>query len=443
MSDSTPRRFYIETFGCQMNVNDSEKVAGLLRAEGHEPVSSAAEADAVFVNTCAVRERAAEKLFHAVGRLRRLKRTKPDLKIAVGGCVPQLLGPSILERAPDIDLLVGPHNIARVPEFLARAAEGERHLVDLDRKADRFAVPDHLVAHSNPVRAYVTVMEGCNHVCSFCVVPRTRGPEVCRPVKKILAEVETLTARGVPEVMLLGQTVNAYQYGDVDFAGLLGILNGVPGLRRLRFTTSHPSHVSNTLAEALSRLDKACPYLHLPFQSGSDRILDAMRRGYSVQEYRSKVALLRGHVPRLALSSDVICGYPTETMEDFEATLALVKEIGFDGLFVFAYSPRPGTTAVRLSDDVPEDEKKRRVRVLNDLQQELQAQRNATRLGVVESVLVESAGDGGRLAGRTADFKMVHFDGPHEWLGQLVDVRVESSGANSFAGRAVERQAIH
>lgn len=433
---SKTRRFYVETYGCQMNVNDSEKVAGLLLAEGYEQVGSPQQADAVFINTCAVREKASEKLFHSVGRLRRLKRDKPDLKIGVGGCVPQLLGKSILERAPEVDLLLGPHNVGRVPEFLARAEQGERQLVDLDRKADRFAVPDELVAHSNPIRAYVTVMEGCNHVCSFCVVPRTRGPEVCRPPQEVVAEVEALVARGVPEVMLLGQTVNAYRHGSTDFAALLQAIHAVPGLLRLRFTTSHPAHVDARLVEAMAGLPRVCPYLHLPVQSGSDRILASMRRGYSVAEYRAKAALLRERIPGLALSSDIICGYPGETELDFQATVELVEEQAFEGLFVFAYSARPGTTALRLADDVPEPEKRRRVQILNEYQQRAQARRNGARVGQVETVLVESV-DEGRLAGRTPQFKLVHFEGPREWLGRTVGVRVEIAGANSLIGRPV------
>lgn len=431
------RRFYVETFGCQMNVNDSEKVAGLLLAEGYERADTPQQADAVFINTCAVREKASEKLFHAVGRLRRLKRENPDLKIGVGGCVPQLLGKSILERAPEVDVLVGPHNVGRVPELLARAEQGERQLVDLDRKADRFAVPDELIAHSNPIRAYVTVMEGCNHVCSFCVVPRTRGPEVCRPPQEVVAEVETLVARGVPEVMLLGQTVNAYRHGTTDFAALLEAVHAVPGLLRLRFTTSHPAHVDLRVVEAMARLPKVCPYLHLPVQSGSDRILASMRRGYSVAEYREKAALLRERIPSLALSSDIICGYPGESLADFQATVDLVEGQAFEGLFVFAYSARPGTTALRLADDVPETEKRRRVQVLNEYQQRAQARRNTLKIGQLESVLVESRDAEGRLAGRTRQFKLVHFDGPQEWLGREVDVHVEIAGANSLIGRPV------
>lgn len=435
-----PKRFFIETFGCQMNVNDSEKVAGLLQARGFEAAATVTEADAVFINTCAVREKASEKLFHAVGRLKRLRKSNPDLKIGVGGCVAQLQGREILARAPDVDVMVGTHNLASVPDLLQRAWDGETQLVELDRKADRFAVPDDQVAHSNPVRAYVTVMEGCNHVCSFCVVPRTRGPEVCRPASAIVAEVESLVHRGYAEVMLLGQTVNAYRHEGIDFAGLLERVSSVPGLRRLRFTTSHPEHVDGRLAQVWARLDTVCPYLHLPVQSGSDRLLASMRRGYTVDEYLQKVGLLRSARPDLTLTSDVICGYPGETEADFEATVRLVEECRFEGLFVFAYSARPGTTAVRLADDVPEAEKLRRVNVLNSLQQRTQEARNQARVGRVENVLVESWDAGnGRLSGRSPHFRLVHFPGPPSLKGQFVDVKVTLAGPNALVGELVPR----
>ena len=288
---------------------------------------------------------------------------------------------SILERAPDVDVLVGTHNVARVPELLRAVRETGERGIDLDRKADTFTIPNATIAHGSPVRAYVTVMEGCNHVCSFCVVPRTRGPEVSRPVEQIVAEVEDLVARGYPEVMLLGQTVNAYERDGVDFAALLERVHDVPGLQRLRFTTSHPEHVSPRMADAFRDLPRLCPYLHLPVQSGSDRVLDSMRRGYDRATYLEKVALLRDRRPDLALTSDVIVGYPGETEEDFEATVALVEEVGLEGLFVFTYSPRPGTTALRLADDVPEDEKLRRLKVLNE-QPAARAGACATRLRV-------------------------------------------------------------
>ncbi|PYP99467.1 MAG: tRNA (N6-isopentenyl adenosine(37)-C2)-methylthiotransferase MiaB, partial [Acidobacteria bacterium] len=264
-------RFFIQTFGCQMNVNDSEKVAGLLMEDGYARAERADEADVVFVNTCAVREKAAEKLYHAVGRLKKLKARRPGMLVGVGGCVPQLHGATILERARDVDVVVGTRNVAQVPALFRQARGRTAPLVDLDRRADPFLPPASTVAHSSPVRAYVTVMEGCNHVCSFCVVPRTRGPEVCRAAEDVVAEVESLVAKGYPEVMLLGQTVNAYRHGDVDFADLLARVDSVRGLKRLRFTTSHPEHVTPRLADALRDLPRVCPYLHLPVQSGSDR----------------------------------------------------------------------------------------------------------------------------------------------------------------------------
>jgi tRNA-2-methylthio-N6-dimethylallyladenosine synthase len=434
------KRFFIETFGCQMNVNDSEKVAGVLSRAGHEAAPSAEDADFVFVNTCAVRERASEKLYHQLGRLRKQKRERPDLRIGVGGCVAQLEGTDVLRRAPFVDVLVGTHTLDRVPELLARA-NGEGPQVDLDRKADAFRVPDSIVAHTNPVRAFVTVMEGCNHVCSFCVVPRTRGPEVNRPPEHVIAEVRALVRRGYREIMLLGQTVDAYRFGDLDFADLLEQVDAVPGLDRLRFTTSHPEHVTPRLARALRDLPRVCPYLHLPVQSGSDRVLASMRRGYDRAGYRDKVSLLRDAVDDLAISTDVIAGYPGETAADFEATVSLVEEIGFEGLFVFAYSPRPGTTARLLVDDVPAAEKDRRVQILNGMQQRRQHAANRARVGGREQVLVDAA-EKGRVSGRTRHFRIVHMDGSEDLLGQLVDVEIVGSGANSLQGK-ISRQAVH
>jgi tRNA-2-methylthio-N6-dimethylallyladenosine synthase len=432
------KRYFVETFGCQMNVNDSEKVGGLLQADGHRSVERAADADFVFVNTCAVREKAADKLFHALGRLRHLKKRNPDLVVGVGGCVAQLSGTTIVEKAPVVDVLVGTHNVARVPDLLRQVLETGQRGVDLDRKADTFTIPSAAIAHGSPVRAYVTAMEGCNHVCSFCVVPRTRGPEVNRPLDQIVGEVEDLVARGYPEVMLLGQTVNAYERDGVDFAGLLERVHEVRGLQRLRFTTSHPEHVSDRMADAFRDLPRLCPYLHLPVQSGSDRLLASMRRGYDRAAYVEKVALLRDRRPDIALTSDVIVGYPGETEDDFEATVTLVDEMDLEGLFVFTYSPRPGTTALRLDDDVPEDEKLRRLKVLNEQQQRAQAARNATRIGRTETILVDTVDpEGGRISGRTPHFRIVHADGPPGLLGQTIDVRITGSGPNALTGMQV------
>jgi tRNA-2-methylthio-N6-dimethylallyladenosine synthase len=434
--DKEKSRFFVKTFGCQMNVNDSERIAGLLAAEGMEPADDAAAADFVFVNTCAVREKAASKLYHSLARLRHQKAKNPGLRIGVGGCVAQLEGRTILERAPFVDVLVGTHNVHRVPELLREARPGHAG-VDLDRRADTFAVPDDKVAHTSRVRAYVTAIEGCNHVCSFCVVPRTRGPEVNRAPERIVAEVESLVGRGYPEVMLLGQTVNAYRFGDVDFAGLLERVAAVRGLKRLRFTTSHPEHVSERMAEAL-RLPRVCPYLHLPVQSGSDRILSDMRRGYTRAEYLEKAALLRSRVPGLALTSDVIVGYPAETEEDFEATASLVEEVGFDGLFVFAYSPRPGTTAIRRADDVPAEEKDRRLQILNETQQDRQRLRHRGFVGTRQEILVDTIEDQGRVSGRTPHFRIVHLEGAADLLGTTVLAEVVDSGPNALKGRVLQ-----
>jgi len=434
-------RYFIQTFGCQMNVNDSERVAGLLQSRGLEAAESAFEADFVFLNTCAVREKASVKFRHSLGRLRRLKAERPALRIGVGGCVAQLEGESLLERARHVDVLVGTHTLHRVPELLDQAGTTGRVAVDLDRKADAFAIPGEIAAHGNPVRAYVTAMEGCNHVCSFCVVPRTRGPEVNRPPDDIVREVEGLVGRGFPEVMLLGQTVNAYRHGETDFAGLLARVNAVEGLRRLRFTTSHPEHVDERMAAALRDLPRVCPYLHLPFQSGSDRVLASMRRGYTRQQYLDTIGLLRDRVPGLSLSSDVIVGYPGETEGEFEETLGVVEAVGFDVLFSFTYSPRPGTAALRLADDVPEDEKRRRLHILNARQQEWQHRRNGALVGRVEEVLVETVDGGGRVSGRTPHFRIVHFDGADDLVGTVARVEIAAAGPNALQGRL--SQPIH
>jgi tRNA-2-methylthio-N6-dimethylallyladenosine synthase len=434
-------RYLVQTFGCQMNVNDSEKVAGLLESRGFEPTEDVEDADFVFLNTCAVREKAASKLHHSLGRLRRLKKQRPGLRIGVGGCVAQLEGRALLSRARGIDVLVGTHNLGRVPELLEEALGSGRTAFDLDRRADAFEIPDAVVAHGNPVRAYVTAIEGCNHVCSFCVVPRTRGPEVNRPAADVVREVESLVARGYPEVMLLGQTVNAYRDGALDFAGLLARVHEVKGLRRLRFTTSHPQHVDERMADALRDLPRVCPYLHLPFQSGSNRILASMRRGYTREQFLDTVALLRSRVSDLALSTDVIVGYPGETEAEFRQTLQVLESVGFDGLFAFMYSPRPGTAALRLADDVPPTEKRRRVQAVNAHQQQWQRGRNAARVGAVEEVLVETVDGPGRVSGRTPQFRIVHFEGAESLVGQIVRVQVEAAGPNSLMGRPV--QPIH
>lgn len=430
-------KYFIETFGCQMNVNDSERAAGLFQSDGMEAVETPADADVIFVNTCAVRERAAEKLFHAVGRYKEFKRDNPDLKIAVGGCVAQLHGEDILARAPSVDVLVGTHNLQDLPGLLADSIRLGGRRSALNKKADAFSIDPAIIAHSSKTRAYVTIAEGCNHVCSFCVVPRTRGVEVCRSPQSIGDEVRSLLDRGYHEVMLLGQTVNAYRFDDTDFGDLLRLVHDADErLWRLRFTTSHPEHVDEKFARCFADLPRLAPYLHLPVQSGSDRILAQMRRGYTARDYLDRLALLRSHRADLALTADVIVGYPGETEDEFEATCRVVRDARLDGLFVFLYSPRPGTTAALLKDDVPEIEKKRRFKVLNEQQQRQQRLRNQERVGELEEVLVEEvSGSDGK--GRSPHFRLIHFDTAGSIgvvPGVRVGVRVQTAFPNSLRG---------
>jgi tRNA-2-methylthio-N6-dimethylallyladenosine synthase len=427
-------KFFIRTFGCQMNAHDAERIAGLLRSDGYSPASAPEDADLVYVHTCAVRDRAEQKLRSTLSDYCRLKKTRPNVRVGVGGCVAQLRGASLLQTAPEVDFVVGPRSLSQIPSLLSELSDGEP-IVRLDAPG---SVPSYdkadTVAHSNPVRAYVTVMEGCNHVCAFCVVPRTRGPEVCRPVRDIVSEVKMLVARGYQEILLLGQTVNAYQHGGADFAALLGETASIPGLQRLRFTTSHPNYISNRMIDLLALAGPVCPYLHLPFQSGANRILDLMRRGYTIERYLELVSELRERCPQIAISTDVIVGYPSESEADFSATVDVIRQVGFDNVFSFTYSSRPGTTAARLVDDVPVLEKRRRLHALNLLQQEIQHQANRKRIGATERILVEEWDPRSGLMGRTPQFRIVHAPGEPESLGRLTEVEITRAGANSLSG---------
>jgi tRNA-2-methylthio-N6-dimethylallyladenosine synthase len=355
--------------------------------------------------------------------------------------VAQLEGTSILEEFKHVDVLVGTHNLHRVPELLDRARITGETAVDLDRKADAFSIPFGLVAHQSRVSAYVTVMEGCDRVCSFCVVPRTRGPAVSRPAGEIRREVDDLVARGYQEILLLGQTVNAYRHDGLDFADLLALVDRTPGLRRLRFTTSHPAHVDARMADALRDLPRVCPYVHLPAQSGSDRVLASMRRGYDRRQYLDTIRLLRDRVPELALSTDVIVGYPGETDSEFQDTLSLLEGVSFDTLFAFVYSARPGTGGGRLPDDVPMEEKRRRLRAVNEQQQTWQRRLHLSHVGRQEEVLVDSMEGEGRVSGRTPHHRIVHLDGGPELVGRVCDVLITGAGPNALLGRLA--QPIH
>jgi tRNA-2-methylthio-N6-dimethylallyladenosine synthase len=428
-----------------MNVNDSERSAGLFRREGLLPAKKHDEADLIFINTCAVREKAEKKLFSLLGRLRILKQKNPRMRIVVGGCVAQLHGRSLLVKEPLIDAIIGTQRIHQLPELLTKLSEGiEDRIVDVSRSdRDLFSIPSSVIAHSNSTRASVTVMEGCNLVCSFCVVPRTRGPERCRPFDDIISEIEDLVSRGFSEVMLLGQTVNAYRWGVHDFSDLLKNVSTIKGLKRLRFTTNHPIYLTMKLMEVMRDHATVCPHIHLPVQSGSDRILTSMRRGYTSAEYIEKTDLLRKHITGIAISSDVIVGYPGETEKDFHDTMRLLDQVGFDSLFNFCYSSRPGTSAQSLLDDVPAKVKRARLNELNEWQQSRQLARNKECIGMRVSVLVDQVNTKGKLSGRTPHLRIVHFEGPAILIGKIVNVEILEVGANSMIGQLAETVSSH
>jgi tRNA-2-methylthio-N6-dimethylallyladenosine synthase len=429
------KKFYLRTFGCQMNEYDSGRIADLLRqAEGLEPTADPQDADVIVFNTCSVREKAQEKVFDDLGRVKHLKRSRPGLMIAVGGCVASQEGPAIVARAPYVDVVFGPQTLHRLPQLLERRRTTGQPQVDVSfPEIEKF---DHLPpARVDGASAFVSIMEGCSKYCSFCVVPYTRGDEVSRPFEDIVAEIASL---GVKEVTLLGQNVNAWR-GEIageraDFAELLRYVCEM--VERVRYTTSHPREFTQRLIDAHAELDRLAPHIHLPVQSGSDRVLAAMKRGYTALEYRSIVRRLRQVRPALSLSSDFIVGFPGETEADFQATLRLARDADFDASFSFVYSPRPGTPAAELADSVSHSEKLER---LQRLQAQLEAQARTTSegmVGSVERVLVEgrSKKNDAELAGRTANNRVVNFPGATALNHSYVNVRITAAMAHSLRG---------
>ena len=438
-------KLYIKTFGCQMNEYDSAKMADLLAASDElSPSSSAGDADVIVFNTCSVREKAQEKVFSELGRARELKQANPALLIAVGGCVASQEGAGIVERAPYVDVVFGPQTLHRLPALLAERRRTGTAQVDVSfPEIEKF---DHLPrARVEGPSAFVSVMEGCGKYCSFCVVPYTRGEEVSRPFDDVIAEVADLAARGVKEVTLLGQNVNAYRgpthAGAIaDFAELLLHVAEIEGLERIRFTTSHPREFTPRLVEAFAALPKLADHVHLPAQSGSDRVLAAMKRGYTSLEYRSIVRKLRQARPGISLSSDFIVGFPGETEADFEATMRLVEDLGFDDSYSFVYSPRPGTPAADLPDCVPAEVKLARLR---RLQARIDAQAGAISrgmVGTVQRILVEglSRKDPADLAGRSANNRMVNFTAAQALVGAFASVRITRALTHSLRGELVD-----
>jgi tRNA-2-methylthio-N6-dimethylallyladenosine synthase len=444
------RKYLIETFGCQMNVHDSERMAGLLEQAGFEATDDAADADVVVINTCSVRERAEEKLYTRLGELRQLAQEQGhDPIVAVAGCVAQQEGAALLKRSPGVaDVIVGTQAIRRLPMLVDEAiASRESHafsraVIDLN-PYDDVTFPLGVTRRSDAVKAYVTIIEGCNEFCSFCVVPYTRGHERMRPKADILAEVREAAASGRREVQLLGQIVNHYEAPDdpsCDFTGLLESIHGVAGIERIRFGSPHPRHFDDRFLEAMTRLPKICRHLHLPVQSGSTDVLAAMRRRYTRESYLALVDRIRATLPDVALSTDMIVGFPGETESDFEDTLSLTAAVRYHSMFSFKYSPRPNTLAEkRLPDDVAEDEKTRRIVALQALQREIQSDLNQQLVGREVAVLADAASrrHETELSGRTSSNVVVNLPGPAAWIGRTVTVRIERAGPHSVWGRAV------
>ena len=445
------KKLYIKTFGCQMNEYDSDKMADVMAAfDGYVKTDRPEDADVILFNTCSVREKAQEKVFHDLGRVRHLKSLNPDLVIGVGGCVASQEGDRIVKRAPYVDVVFGPQTLHRLPKLIAERRASGRSAVDVSfPEIEKFdALPPARVEGSS---AFVSIMEGCSKYCTFCIVPYTRGEEVSRPLEDVLTEVATLAAQGVKEVTFLGQNVNAYRGAMTDAAGgedfadlafLIETVAGFPEIERIRYTTSHPREMTARMIDVYARIPKLVSHLHLPVQSGSDRILAAMKRGYTALEFKSVVRKLRAARPDISMSTDFIVGFPGETDDDFEKTMKLIEDVGFDASFSFVYSARPGTPAVELTDDTPQDVKLAR---LSRLQKRIDEQSQAisqSMMGSIQRVLVESLSkkDPNELAARTDNNRIVNFVGQPRLIGQFIDLKITGVFPHSLRGEVVTRE---
>ena len=443
------KTFYIETFGCQMNAHDSEKVIGTLVDQGYQQVPTPEAAELVFYNTCSIRDKAEQKVFH---RLDQFKRDAKGKTFAVLGCVAQQEGEKIFEKAPHVSMVCGSASYNQLPQMLVQLEAGNRRVTGLSLDTDEtFDTP--MTRRDNPHRAYITIIEGCDKKCSYCVVPFTRGPERSRTSASVIAEAAQLAAMGYSEIQLLGQNVNSYRDPSPagwDFAKLLDEVGRVDGIRRVRFTTSHPRDFVKPIIDAIDSNASLCNHVHLPVQSGSTRMLDAMQRLYTREEYMQRIAWMKAARRPIAITSDIIVGFPGETEADFEATLGLLTEVEYDSVFAFKYSRRPNTPALALEDQIPEEEKVRRLAIVQEHQRQIQIRRNAAYVGAVEECLVEGFNKAtGQWIGRTSQYKTLNFLHPTAGdgsvgqhgsvgqcglVGQYVDVRVTRSGANSLAG---------
>lgn len=440
------KAFYLETFGCQMNVVDSEQIVDLLDQIGYVQVPSAELADLVLLNTCSVRDKAERKVYGHLGRFKPIKDLRPELIIGVGGCVAQQEGERMLDKVPYLDLVFGTHNIHRLPELVQQVEDRRKRGVEtdfLDRETRLNLFPER--SYRDSVTRFVTVMQGCDNFCSYCIVPHVRGREISRPSADIIAEVRHLVAQGVREVTLLGQNVNSYgirDHGELSFAQLLEQVNAIDGLQRLRFATSHPKDLTDELISCFGRLDKLCKHIHLPMQSGSDRILRLMNRGYSAGGYLGKVEQLKKNCPEILFTTDIIVGFPGETEEDFQETLDLVEQVGYADAYTFLYSPRIETAAARMPDDQPAHQKQQRFDRLLELQRRISADIWKKDAGEVLPVLVEgvSKQGQGQLFGRTDWNRIVNFNGTAELIGSTVSVRIVKVFRNSHLGELAAPQ---
>ena len=442
------QKLYIETLGCQMNEYDSAKMRDVLNAShGFELTDDPEQADVLLMNTCSVREKAQEKVFSELGRWRPLKQDRPGVVIGVGGCVASQEGEALQKRAPYVDLVFGPQTLHRLPQLLDQVRNERKPAIDVSfPEIEKFdALPE---PRAEGPKAFVSIMEGCSKYCTFCVVPYTRGEEISRPLEDVLTELVALAEQGVREVVLLGQNVNAYRGRmeddeTADFALLLHYVAAIEGIERIRYTTSHPVEFSNSLIEAYGEIPKLVSHLHLPVQSGSNRILSLMKRGHTREDYIAKIERLRAIRPEISLSSDFIVGYPGETATDFEATMSLIEQLGFDHSYSFIYSPRPGTPAAELADDVPLTEKKTRLARLQQRINERAAEISRSMVHSIQRVLVEGASkrDSRELSGRTENNRVVNFPGDPRLIGQFVDVLITEAMPNSLRGRWVAADA--
>jgi tRNA-2-methylthio-N6-dimethylallyladenosine synthase len=431
----TGKSFFIETFGCQMNAHDTEKVAGFLLARGYKLSSTPADADLMLYNTCSIREKAAQKVFSRLGEYRYTSQGKI---IGVLGCLAQQEGEEIFERAPWVSLVCGSASYRKLPELVEQLETGGRRVMGLDLDTDE-TFETEITRRDNPIRAYITIIEGCDYACSYCVVPGTRGPERSRHSDAVLSEARRLAAAGYTEIQLLGQTVNSYRDPSprgLNFASLLREVAAVDRIRRVRFTTSHPNDFTREIVAAMDEMPELCEHLHLPVQSGSTPILRAMRRTYTRDEYLEKISWVRGANKDFSLTTDIIVGFPGETDADFEQSITLLEQVGYDGVFAFTYSPRPNTSAVNMPDAIPELVKKQRLAILQERQRQIQLTRNETLVGRSFEVLVDAYHPArGQWGGRTASNRVVNFSAAREnLLGEYVGVRITRAGPNSLVG---------